>query len=238
MTYTTGRVYRIICLSNPDIQYIGSTFDTLRNRLQVHKQACKSENSIGFSLYEYVRKDPLGWNNYKMILIKEYLVYRDNVKDSKHLHAYEQLWINKLKCVNKINAFVPKCVKDFNSKKYSKEYNQNNQEKNKENKKEYRNNNQEKIKEYTKEYYQNNQEKIKEYRNNNQEKIKENKKEYRNNNQEKIKENKKEYYQNNQEKIKEKLKEKIICECGSTITKAGLSQHNKTLKHTTFINSK
>ena len=41
-----------------------------------------------------------GIQNFKIILIKEYMVYREHKKDHRHLFVYEQLWINKMKCIN------------------------------------------------------------------------------------------------------------------------------------------
>ena len=63
-------------------------------------------------------------------------------------------------------------------------------------------------------------------------------KEYYDDNKEKNKIYKKEYREKNKEKIKEKRKEKYTCECGSTITKVGKSQHEKSFTHINFINSK
>lgn len=68
------------------------------------------------------------------------------------------------------------------------------------------------------------------------------KKEYRKNNQELIKIQKKEYYEKNKENIKikksewknknkDKLSEKVMCECGSLISKRHKKEHEKTQKH-------
>ena len=50
-------------------------------------------------------------------------------------------------------------------------------------------------------------------------------------NREKIAERKKEYRENNREKIAEKKKEKIVCECGSEVTKKNLPRHKRSKKH-------
>lgn len=54
----------------------------------------------------------------------------------------------------------------------------------------------------------------------------------------------KQYYQNNKEycdeyvrKIREKNKEKVDCECGCSVSKNGLWQHKKSMKHIKFVNS-
>ena len=108
MSYVKGTVYRIICLTHPGIQYIGSTFNQLRWRWQSHKKDYKQYlKGIGgeISIFPYFTE--LGIENFKIIKIKDYIVYAEHKLDKKHLSVYEQLWINKLKCVNKIAAFNP-----------------------------------------------------------------------------------------------------------------------------------
>ena len=100
MLYKQGTIYRIVCLSNPDIQYIGSTFNELRHRWQEHikdysKFAKNNKKRRIVSLYPYVFKNG-GMENFKILPIKSYVVCCENSKDKKHLFAYEQLWINKL----------------------------------------------------------------------------------------------------------------------------------------------
>lgn len=116
---TIGRVYKIIH-NQSDICYIGSTFNTTRDRFRVHKYDYKQGNN-SCSISKYFEK--YGVKNFKMILIKEY-----EVIDREHLEAYEQLWINKLNCVNKQCAFQPlkkERIKIYH-KKYNKEYYQKN----------------------------------------------------------------------------------------------------------------
>lgn len=108
MPYVRGTVYRLICLSHPEIQYVGSTFDELRYRFRNHKDGYKSYLNGKYdkiSIFHYFTE--YGLDNFKIVKIKDYIVYRENQKDHKHLNAYEQLWINKLKCVNKYHAFNP-----------------------------------------------------------------------------------------------------------------------------------
>lgn len=97
-----GRVYKIICTQSNDI-YIGSTFNQLRVRWKQHKDRyCqyKSNPSRNLSIHSYFEQH--GIENFKIILIKEY-----EVVDRKHLESKEQLWINKLKCINIKSAFNP-----------------------------------------------------------------------------------------------------------------------------------
>uniref|UniRef100_A0A6C0H1U4 GIY-YIG domain-containing protein n=1 Tax=viral metagenome TaxID=1070528 RepID=A0A6C0H1U4_9ZZZZ len=128
-----GRVYKIIH-NQSNICYVGSTFDKLRNRFGKHKR--NNDTCISKYFKEY------GVENFKIILIKEYEVY-----DKKHLLAYEQLWINKLKSINIMQTFKPlkkqfeaNRQKNLDRTEYLKNYFQNNKEKNKEKIKEYRDN--------------------------------------------------------------------------------------------------
>lgn len=129
----TGKVYKIIH-NQSNICYIGSTFDKLRNRFRKHK----SNNDTCISKYfkQY------GIENFKIILIKEY-----QVVDKKHLEAYEQLWINKLKSINIMQTFKPlkkqfeaNRQKQLNRKKYLKNYYEKNKCKINEIRKEYQQN--------------------------------------------------------------------------------------------------
>lgn len=88
MKYLSGKIYRIICLPEPELQYIGSTFDNLRNRIHYFKHSKRSP------LKHYFEK--FGKDNFKIILIKEYPVV-----DKLHLNSKLQLWINRLSCINK-----------------------------------------------------------------------------------------------------------------------------------------
>ena len=161
MTYSTGTVYKIICSLDENVIYIGSTFNFLRHRWQTHKGHYKKYlegKNRCISIFPYFSK--YGIENFKIIRIKDYECYRENKADSKHLHTFEQLWINKTRCVNKISAFSIPIVAKEKLSEYQKEYYQANQEKILE----YYQANRNKISEYKKEYYQANQEKILEYK--------------------------------------------------------------------------
>jgi len=98
----------------------------------------------------------------------------------------------------------------------------------------------ERDKKNKKEYYENNKETIKEYYEENKELYKK----YREENKEKIKEIQKTYYENNKEKLaiqhkelyKKKCIEKIVCECGKTVTKHTKKSHDKSITHIKLIN--
>ena len=146
----TGRIYKIVH-SQSDICYVGSTFNTLRDRWGRHKTA----NINRCSITSYIQS--LGAENFKIILIKEY-----EVEDRKHLEAYEQLWINKTKCINEINPFR---VAAFYRKQYY--------IKNKERIDQYQTENRDQILARKRRYRESNKEKIKAYRDQNADRYKE-----------------------------------------------------------------
>ena len=88
-----GKIYKIIH-NQSNICYVGSTCNELRQRWQEHKRHSTNEKVRKLSIYKYFEQ--YGIENFKIILIKEY-----EVIDRKHLEAYEQLWISKLKAINK-----------------------------------------------------------------------------------------------------------------------------------------
>ena len=135
MNISKGHIYIISYNLNPHIMYIGSTFNELKYRWRGHKRDYKYKKG-GFSIHEYFEK--YGIENFTMKLLKSYDVYREHNKDNKHLQAYEQLWINKLKCVNKQCAFQPlhKERKKQYAREYFKEWFKNNKNKIKEKRKE------------------------------------------------------------------------------------------------------
>ena len=105
--YSTGIIYKIICNLDNNICYIGSTFNQLRHIWSSHKTGFKywlkmKDLCEKCPMYKYFKK--YGIENFTIIKIKEYLVCRENNKDNRHLLTYEQLWINKTKCVN---IFLP-----------------------------------------------------------------------------------------------------------------------------------
>ena len=212
----TGRVYKIVH-NQSDLVYIGSTLNQLKYRWRDHKNSYKKwpNSRTKCAIYEYF--DEYGIENFICVLIKEY-----EVEDRAHLRAYEQLWINKLRCVNKQCAFQPIPLKEY--------------------KKQYYKNNQQKLKEISKQYYNDNKQKLseykKQYRKDNQQKLKEKNKQYYKDNQQQILERVKQYQRDNQQKISEKKKEKIECEyCASYITKQHLKRHQRSAKCRSSLNT-
>lgn len=162
-----GRIYQITHNDEKmDICYVGSTFRTLAQRFSEHRRGYKNYlKGIGnITIFKYFAE--FGIENFSIELIKEY-----NVVDTAHLRAYEQLYINTIKCVNKSNPVR------YLKKLYQKQYNRDNREILKEKKKQYyevnkavlnekqrqyRDANRDHINEKKKQYYETNKEIINE----------------------------------------------------------------------------
>jgi hypothetical protein len=88
---------------------IGNTYDELPYRFRNHKynyyDYINGKSTSCVSIYPYFTK--YGIKNFKIVKIKDYIVYRENQKNHKHINAYETLWINKLKCINDRVSFNP-----------------------------------------------------------------------------------------------------------------------------------
>lgn len=222
----TGRVYKIIHTQS-NICYVGSTFNTIRDRFHCHQtgfrfwESGKGKHEI--TIYPFFKQ--YGIDQFKMVLIKEY-----QVCDKEHLRVYEQLWINKLKPINKMNPFHIKYLS----------------------KKQYRADHAEEIKEYQHDYRIENREKLlkkqEQYRAEHKEQIVDGKKKYYANNDEKVKAKSNQYYEENKAKVLERVKNRwatnkehveakreeknimITCECGAELRKYGKGAHIKTKK--------
>ena len=223
-----GRVYKIITTQGNEC-YIGSTFNTTRNRFTQHKSDYKKwkNNKSGFvKSYELFEK--YGIENCRMILIKEY-----DVCDKKHLEIYETLWINKLKSINEI---IPFSISKLSRKKYYKD----NKEKILIKSKQYREEHKEELSLYFKNYREENKEKIKKYQKDHYEEHKEEidnyKKKWYFSNKNRIIEKNKKYKEEHRKEISERHKQKITCECGSVITICNKLRHERSQKHQDFIN--
>jgi hypothetical protein len=222
--YTKSKIYKIVCNVTALI-YIGSTTQTLSQRLQNHKKTYRRylNTNLGYlSSFKIIANE-----NYDIILVEEF-----PCQNKDQLHSRERYWIENTECVN---IYIPtrtdkeyyeqnkeklfekrKKYKENNKEKYneirkklSKKYYDNNKEhkkeyreNNKERAQQYREENREKMRKYIKEYNLNNKERAKQYYENNKEKIKEQKKEYYKNNKEKRKEYDKQKYLKNKEKLK------------------------------------
>jgi len=165
MKIKKGRVYKVISTTGNEV-YVGSTFNTTRDRFKMHKKdykVYKEGKCNKCSVYDIF--DKYSVENCKIILIKEY-----EVCDRKHLEMYESLWILKLKSINKHLPFGEQNIK-FLRKSYKRDHYENNKEEIKEKGKNYRENNIEKIKQKNKNYYEQNKQKARNYYEQNKQKI-------------------------------------------------------------------
>ncbi|DAZ92972.1 TPA: hypothetical protein N0F65_006293 [Lagenidium giganteum] len=87
-------IYKIVCGKSDDV-YIGSTINELRVRWQEHKNGYKKyKNGLHRKMTIHPLFDQYGVDNFKIMLIEKLL-------------SKEQLWINKLRCVNTAFAYNP-----------------------------------------------------------------------------------------------------------------------------------
>jgi len=247
---TIGRIYKIVSGQTNEC-YVGSTFNELKYRFRQHKNDYKQwKDGLRWGCASFDVFDKYGIDNCRMLLIKEY-----KVEDRKHLQMYEQLWINKLKSINKLSAFViepvlKKMIAERDKKNYKenkerileqkKKYYEENKEQLLEKNKKYRKENKEKIteqyKKYRKEHKKERKEYNKKYCEEHKEELSKKKKKYREENKEKLSQKRKKRYEENKEQILEKRKEKITCEiCGYEIRKDGKSEHERSKKHQTNL---
>ena len=249
--YSKGLIYKITC-KDGTIQdtYVGSTVH-LSSRRRGHKSRCNNKKYKYYNLlvYKTIRANK-GWTNWEITLIENFPC------DSRtELKKRERHWIGELKAT--LNCYIPG--------RTDKEYRNDNKDKRQEYFKKYRNDNKEKLNEKNRDYHERNKVDIrkrqkkyreknsaeiskrrKKYYNANKDKRLEYFKKYRNDNKEKLKEKSRDYNERNKEKrkeyylknikiINEKAKEKIMCECGSVITKQHLARHKRSKKHQKFI---
>ena len=170
MNYSNAKIYRIVCNETGE-QYIGSTTQSLSQRLSEHKSKYKRYlNKIQHytTSFEIIKK-----NNYDIILIEEL----KDCQNKDQLHKRERYYIENMDCVNK-------CIPTRTGKEYNKELKDviaNKQ-------KEYYKNNKGIILNYKKEYYEAHKECILNKRKGNYE-----------NNKQLIINKQKEYYVNNKQ---------------------------------------
>jgi len=70
--YSKSIIYKIEHLENPELLYVGSSTNFVK-RKQDHKFCCNSENNSKYNMkvYKMIRENG-GWDQFKIIVIKEY----------------------------------------------------------------------------------------------------------------------------------------------------------------------
>ena len=146
--------YEIICKTNNDLSYIGSTKD-LRVRMNNHKHNCNNENAkkYNYKIYRTIRNNG-GWDNFDMKIITT----QNNIT-KREAEVMEEI----LRIEFRADMNGKRCYRTEEQKKdYEKDYYEENKTKNLEYQKEYREENKAKIAEQNKEYYEENKAKINE----------------------------------------------------------------------------
>jgi hypothetical protein len=181
--YSNGKIYRIVCNETGE-QYIGSTTQSLAQRLTQHKchQKCMSRQILE-------RK------NYAIVLIEEC-----PCENKEQLGRRERHYIESMECIN--NRIPTRTKREAN-----RAYRETNREKIAELNRAYREANREKIAEQKRAYHEANREKLTEktsaYYEANREKVLEQTRAYREANREKLLEKARAYREANREKITE-----------------------------------
>lgn len=108
--YQQGKIYRIV--SKTGRQYVGSTVETLSQRLSRHRGYIKDQKNQGISSVMILKEDP----DAKIILIEKY-----PCSSSEELRAREQYWIENIEggCVNVVRAHTtPEIIKEQTKARY------------------------------------------------------------------------------------------------------------------------
>jgi hypothetical protein len=110
-----GIIYKLKC--NDGSYYIGSTIQTFKKRLALHKFYSKERNS---KVYNHI--NTIGWEKVEMMLIKEV-----EILSLKELHVEENNHINldDILCLNERLAYTT----DEDKKEYKKKWCEDNKEK-------------------------------------------------------------------------------------------------------------
>lgn len=102
--YKNGIIYKIYHKTISNIVYIGSTVCRLSTRWKRHKinfsKWNKGYTTSKCAICPYFQEH--GVKNFNCVILQKY-----KITDVKHLDAYEQLWLNKVKNINKNSVFNP-----------------------------------------------------------------------------------------------------------------------------------
>jgi hypothetical protein len=206
--YKNGKIYKIVSEQTEKV-YIGSTCQTLSQRLADHKRHFKQYNNGKtdyVTSYEIVKYDDC-----QIVLIELFPCVQ---KCELHAREYHHMKLE----INKVNIKMPT--------KPNKEWREDNKEKLKEKHAEYVKANKEHLDMKRKEWTLLNKTKQDEYH-----------KQYRETNHEKILTWHKDFYQNNKEVLNNKRKnDKYTCVCGTFLRNDSMKMHETSQKHINFLN--
>jgi len=196
---------------------------------KVYREAHKEEISQTLKDWRETNKDKIKEQRQQIVTCE---CGHQHTFGNKHAHLKTQFHIDYENAKNGIVKEDENTEEKMQQKKEEmkikqKEYRDQHAEQIKQSKKKYNDTHKEKNAEQKQQYY-------KEHR----DQILEQSKQYVEENKQKIKENQQKYYQAKKEQILEKQKTTFVCECGSTIRYAGISEHLRSGKHTSFMESK
>ena len=179
MDYSKCCIYKIQCINDESLVYVGHTTNFDKRKIQ-HKKNCMNEKEKGYNykLYRMIR-DNGGWEEFRMLEEEKY-----PCNDKREAEKRENEVMKELKSTMNTN-------KSYISVEELREHHKKYREINKDRIRDYNGKNKEKLQIYRKEYYENNSERKlkyqKEYIHKNKAHIQEYQKAYREKNNEKIK---------------------------------------------------
>ena len=217
--FDRGKIYNIWDKSFTKC-YIGSTCEELSQRMASHRMGFKKWLKYGKPyVCVYDLFDEFGIDNCKIFLLESF-----PCSNRSELLQREGFYQQNNYCINRLVAG-----------RTPEEYREQNKDKIISNKKEYYEKNKDELQQKAREYYHKNPELQRErhriYYQNNKDIYNEKSKDYAKRNQETTRDYKQQWYKEN----KDRLSEKITCECGITIQKRVLSQHQKSKMHQQFL---
>ena len=204
-----GKIYRLVC-NNTGQQYIGSTTQSLSQRLGGHKAAYKMFLE-GKRIKKLTSFSILSENNFEIILIEDYPCENKNQLERRERH-----FIETIECVNKVKPAQTREELLEWHKQYTKEHAAELKEYNQQ----YRKEHQEELAKSKIEFYQEHKEEILKYQSDY----------YQEHKEEKLK-----YSRDYGQKHKEELAALTICECGGQYQHKHKARHLKSIKHTSYF---
>lgn len=219
--YKNGKIYKIVSDDLIGICYIGSTVQSLSNRMAGHRVSYKSylKRNIGYtSSFELLKT-----GNAIIYLIEDYPCTTKTELERREGELIRQY------------RFDPTCEMVCNraiAGRTKKEYHQDNKVKLNLHSKQYHQANKVKCNLQRKQHYQANKEKRKlrdkQYHQDNKEKIRLRRKQYREANKEKISLRSKQHREANKEQLKEQRSKPVVCpHCSRTVQRCSIARHQK-----------
>ena len=236
MDYKNGKIYKILNNIDDNV-YIGSTCQSLSERMSKHRWSIKMNRHNG-AFGDKVRE--LGIEQFYIELIEEYpCTSREQLLAKEGYHIRQSGTLNKQVAGRTKQEFRKLWYE--NNPDYNREYREEHKKEISEQCKIYRETHKDLIYQHGKEYRAANKDSIREskkqYEEANKDMIRERKKIYWEQNKDKFKEKHKEYRDANKDSAALKAKETITCGCGSCFRYSDKARHERSNKHTNWVES-